>query len=314
MVQRHGDEAKTLYPDVEIYRSLEDLLAADAADLVVILTPNALHFPQAKLALEAGKHVVVDKPVTVHAAEAEELQRLAVAKGLVLTVFQNRRWDGDFQTVRALVREERLGRLCHFESHFDRFRPEVGGNWREQAVPGNGITYDLGTHLIDQAYVLFGAPEALEASILVQREGTDADDFFDIRLFYPGLYVRLTASVLMAAPWPRFLLGGTAGTYQKFGLDVQEKAFKAGILPEGPDWGQEDPERYGQLFTGEQVHAVPTVAGDYRKFYANVAAAIRGEAALEVRMEEAIAVLRLVEAARRSQEMGRRLSASEIFG
>ena len=156
VVERNQEKSKAKYPRVRIFKSLEELLAADAADLIVIVTPNEYHFSQAKLALEAGKHVFVDKPVTIHSKEAEELKELAESKNLVLSVFQNRRLDGDIQTIKKMLQEEILGRIVHFESHFDRFRPLLVDNWREKEVPGNGITYDLGKQLIDHWVLVFG--------------------------------------------------------------------------------------------------------------------------------------------------------------
>jgi scyllo-inositol 2-dehydrogenase (NADP+) len=187
VVERSKERSKEKYPQVKIFRTLEDLLYADVADLIVIVTPNEFHFPYAKMALEAGKHVVVDKPVTIHSYEAELLHKIALDKGLVLSVFQNRRWDGDIQTIRKILNENVLGRIVHFESHFDRFRPVLVDNWREKDVPGNGITYDLGTHLIDQTVMLFGKPQWVYAEILRQRTGAVADDFFDITLMFEGL-------------------------------------------------------------------------------------------------------------------------------
>lgn len=241
VVERHHQKSKEKYPAVTVYRSLEALLAEADVDLIVICTPNEYHFSQAKMALEAGKHVVVDKPITVSSSEAEALLSLAKSKGKLLSAFQNRRWDGDFQTITKLLHEGTLGRIVHFESHFDRFRPEPTENWREQQVPGSGILYDLGAHLIDQALLLFGKPEWVYAEILTQRSGVEADDFFDLTLMYPTTKVRLSASILMNAPLPKFLVLGDKGSYSKYGLDVQEAAFKAGILPGSDHWGEEDP-------------------------------------------------------------------------
>ncbi len=312
VVERHKEKSKEKYSELQIFTSLEALLKADAADLIVIVTPNEYHFDQAKLALKYGKHVVVDKPVTIYAREAEELDRLAKEKNLVLSVFQNRRWDGDIQTIRQLLEEDVLGKIVHFESHFDRFRPDLADNWREKDVPGNGITYDLGTHLIDQAVMLFGKPEWIYAEILKQRKGAISDDFFEITLRYNGLKVRLTASVLMNAILPKFLVLGEKGSYSKYGLDVQEKAMKAGLTPEGTDWGIEPTEAWGKLFLENETRPYPTVRGDYRKFYPNVADAILHQSPLQVNIGEAITVLKIIEASFMSNQEGRRIYREEF--
>lgn len=307
VVERSGETSKQKYPDIEIFKNIEDLLNSDIAELIVIVTPNEFHFEQAKMALKAGKHVVVDKPVTILSSEAEELKKIADSKNLILSVFQNRRWDGDIRTIQKILAEDILGRIVHFESHFDRFRPNLVDNWREKDVPGNGITYDLGTHLIDQTVMLFGKPNWVYAEILKQRRGAIADDFFDITLMYDGIKARLTAGVLVNAPLPKFLVLGEKGSYIKYGLDVQEKAFKAGEKPEGINWGLEASESWGQLYLENSSGSYPTERGDYRYFYQNIADAISGKAALKVKMSEAILVLQVIEAAFKSNEEGRRI-------
>lgn len=307
VVERNQERSKEKYSQVTIFKSLEALLEADAADLIIIVTPNEFHFAQAKMALEAGKHVVVDKPVTLNAHEARMLHQIAEKQGLVLSVFQNRRWDGDIQTIQKLLHEGVLGRIVHFESHFDRFRPQLVDNWREKDVPGNGITYDLGTHLIDQTVMLFGKPTWIYAEILKQRKGAVADDFFDITLMYKGMKARLTASVMVNAPQPKFLVLGEKGSYVKYGLDVQEKAFKAGEKPEGPNWGIENSDAWGTIHLENVSTSYPTERGDYRHFYQNIADTIRGQAKLKVNMEQAILVLEIIETAFLSHKEGKRI-------
>lgn len=310
VVERNQTKSKEKYPQVQIFKSLEALLEADAADLIIIVTPNHLHFEQAKLALSYGKHVVIDKPVTIASKEAEELKSIAAQKGLLLSVFQNRRLDGDFQTIQKILQEGILGRLVHYESHFDRFRPVLTENWREKDVPGNGITYDLGTHLIDQAYLLFGMPQWVSADIRNQRTNALADDFFDITLGYDAVFVRLTASVLSNAPMPKFLLLGEKGSYSKFGLDVQEHALKAEELPQGADWGLESEESWGTIYLEDRSFKYETSRGDYRPFYENIAKAIQGIEAPLVKIDEAIAVLQIIEAAFESNQKGERILLS----
>lgn len=310
-LERHTNRCEERYPGVTTYRSLEELLDADAADLIVITTPNEFHYPMAKECLEAGKHVVVDKPVTIYPHEAEELHRLAKENGLTCSVFHNRRFDGDFMTLQRLVSEGVLGDLVYFESHFDRFRPDVSGNWREKDVPGNGITFDLGSHLLDQVVMLFGLPNWIQADIRKQRSGAVADDYFDIILDYGFLKARVTAGVLVNAPTPKFLMLGKKGTYQKFGLDVQETAFKAGQKPAGADWGKETEEKWGNIYFNDEVKPYETVAGDYRILYQNVADAILKGIPLKVTIPQAISVLRLIEASFLSSKKGCRISQAE---
>jgi len=311
IVERNGNRCQQKYPNVQTFKSLDDLLNADAADLIAIATPNEFHFSMAKKCLLAGKHVVVDKPVTIFSHEAEELEEIAKQKNLICSVFQNRRYDGDVLTLQKLMQEGKLGKLVYLESHFDRYRPDVSQNWREKEVPGNGITYDLGTHLIDQVVLLFGDPESLHADICKQRAGAIADDHFDIVLHYPEFKARVTAGVLVNAPTPKFLLLGKNGSYQKFGLDVQEQAFKNGQKPEGENWGVEPSENWGKLYLETETISYPTVNGDYRVFYQNIAAAIAKGTPLKVKLKEAIKVLKLIEAAFLSSKLGRTITREE---
>ncbi len=311
VVERNSNKCERKFPKVQTFRSLESLLEADLADLICITTPNEFHFPMAKQCLLAGKHVVVDKPVTIHSWEAEELGQIAKEKGLLCSVFQNRRFDGDFRTLQKLVAEDTLGRLVYLESHFDRFRPQVSENWREAEVPGNGITYDLGAHLIDQAMLLFGKPETIFADIQKQRSNAVADDYFDILLFYKGLKARVTAGMLVQAPTPKFLLLGEKGSYEKFHLDVQEQAFKDGAKPGAPGWGVDPPERWGKIFLDGEVTPLQTVDGDYRIFYQNIADVILKGEAPKVTLDQAISVLKLIEAAQISSKEGRKISSEE---
>lgn len=311
IVERNGNRCEQKFPNVRTFRSLEELLEADFAELICITTPNEFHFPMAKRCLLAGKHVVVDKPVTIHSWEAEELAQIAAERGLVCSVFQNRRYDGDFLTLQQLVAQDILGELVYLESHFDRFRPNVSENWREKDVPGNGITYDLGTHLIDQVMVLFGKPDSIFADIQKQRTAAISDDYFDISLFYNGFKARVTAGVLVNVPTPKFILCGKKGTFQKYFLDVQEQAFKDGIKPEGPDWGVDSKDKWGTLFLEDKTVALQTVNGDYRIFYQNIANAILGRSPLKVTLAQTTSVLKLIESAFLSSREGRKISQTE---
>lgn len=319
IVQRKGDEAAKAYPKTRILRSFEDALSDAAVQLVVVATPNATHYALAKQALEAGKHVVVDKPFTATSAEAKELGDLAQAKGLVLVPFHNRRWDGDFLTVSKLVGANAMGRLVTYESHFDRFRPMPRENtWKEAGNDANGMLFDLGPHLVDQALVLFGVPEAITASVRRDRDHTDIEDAFDITLHYPRLLAHCRASWLACNASPRFLLHGTKGSFKKYGLDPQEPALIGGAkvprMGEG-DWLGEPEADWGVLTVAPDAanpgtvikEPVRTENGDYRLYYANVRDAINGAAELVVKPEDAYRVIRLLEMARESSAEGRTL-------
>src|SRR5579863_10537708 len=206
ILQRTGNEAAEKYPDVQIVRSLDELLAIQEIRLIVIATPNDTHFPLAKRCLESGRDVVVDKPFATTFEEAVALVEIAKKTGRLLTVYQNRRFDGDFASIRQLVAEKTFGRILRFETHYDRFRPNLKPNaWRELTGPGTGILFDIAPHLIDHALTLFGMPEAITADIRVERENARADDAFDIFLHYPNsLRALLSSSILAAAPRPRF--------------------------------------------------------------------------------------------------------------
>src|SRR5437016_13941687 len=258
IVQRSG-APDPRYPDVAFVRSVDELLDR-AIDLVVIATPNTSHHPIAKQCLLAGRHVVIDKPFTTTAAEAEELVQLAKRKQRVVSAYQNRRYVGDFVTLQNLLSDGVLGRVAMFESHFDRFRPELRPTaWREQPHPGSGIWFDLGSHLLDQALVLFGNPRAVAADIRIERAGAAVDDAFDVTLHYPHMRALLRASMLAAAPGPTFAAHGTKGSFVKYGLDPQEAALKSGRTPDEPNWDAEPAERYGQLTTPEETRTVATI-------------------------------------------------------
>jgi scyllo-inositol 2-dehydrogenase (NADP+) len=317
IVQRKGEEAAKAYPSARILRSVEEALGDAAVQLVVVGTPNETHFALAKQALLAGKHVVIDKPFAATSAEAKELKELAEKQGVVLAPFHNRRWDGDFLTVRRLLAEDAVGRLVTYESHFDRFRPLPRENtWKEGANAANGLLMDLGPHLVDQALALFGAPMGITASVRKDRDKTDIEDAFDITLEYPGyaghgLRAHCRSSMLACDAAPRFLLHGTKGSFKKYGLDPQEPALVGGAkvprVGEG-EWLAEPESQWGTL-TVAPVLADPatltrtkvkTELGDYRGYYANVRDAINGVAKLAVTPEDGYRTVKLLEMARES--------------
>ncbi|MDA7416200.1 oxidoreductase [Xenophilus arseniciresistens] len=309
------------WPQAQVVPSLEDLLApALALDLIVIATPNAQHHPMARAALLADRHVVVDKPFTLDANQARELAQLAAARGRVLSVYQNRRWDADFLTLRDLLAQGAVGRPVYLESHFDRFRPQVRERWREQAVPGAGLWVDLGAHLLDQALQLFGAPDSLQLDCATLREGAQVEDHFHALLRYEHgphapLRVVLHASTLAAHAAPRFLLHGTRGSYVKHGVDPQEDALRAGLRPGGADWGVDGtPGEWVQADAQGALHTqpVPNQRGDYTRYYAAVRDAIRGQREAPVTPAEAVALMELLDLGRRSAEEGRALEVGSI--
>lgn len=305
IVQRSATTAREAYPRVPVFNTVEALLSDADVDLVVVATPNESHAPLAMQCLQAGKHVVIDKPAAVSSAEAASLIPSSLQANRRVFVYHNRRWDGDFLTVQQLLASERLGQLRSFESHFDRFRPALKpGAWREQANPGSGILMDLGSHLVDQALLLFGLPQTVWCDVRAEREGSQVDDAFDLRLFYPELAVWLRSSSLASQPNPRFRLCGTRGSYAKDGLDPQEDALRAGDLFHSSPWGAEAERAWGAITTLtagiESRQAVPTLPGDYRGFYRNVRDTLTGETEQAISLLDAWRVLQLLEWARES--------------
>jgi len=296
IVQRSG-APDPRYSDVEFVRSVDDLLAR-SIDLVVIATSNTAHHPIARQSLLAGRHVVIDKPFTTTVAEAEDLLRLATSRGRVLSAYQNRRYVTDFVTLQRLLADGALGRVSSFESHFDRFRPELKpGAWRERSEPGAGVWFDLGPHLLDQAFVLFGVPQALAADIRIERDGAAVDDAFDVTLHYPRMRALLRATMLAAAPGPSFAVHGTKGSFIKYGLDPQEAALKAGGTPGEAGWDVEAPELHGTLTTPDGARTIPSIPSSYAHYYENVRDAILGKAQLAVAAEQILNVMRGLELA-----------------
>jgi len=304
IVLRQGNASEKKYPQAKIVRSADELFADRSVDLVVVATPNTTHLELAAKALRAGKHIVVDKPFTVSSAHADELIALSRKAGRVLSVFQNRRWDGDFLTVAQVLAEKRLDRLVECESRFDRYRPALKpGSWREKDLPGSGVLFDLGSHLIDQAVVLFGRPQGIFADLRVQRDCAVAIDSFELRLEYPGLKVTLKAGSLVCEPSPRFVLYGTGGSYLKFGLDPQEEALKQGNSPAQLHGGEEPEQNWGTItrLNGQLVRTkYPTLAGRYSAYYENLYRAIAGREELAVKPEQSREVIRLIELAEQS--------------
>ncbi|NBC99491.1 oxidoreductase [Atlantibacter hermannii] len=285
------------WPGVSVVSDPKQLFNDPDIDLIVIPTPNDTHFPLARAAMEAGKHVVVDKPFTVTLSQARELEALAKSRGLVLSVFHNRRWDSDFLTLKGLIAEGRLGEVSYFESHFDRYRPQVRNRWREQAGPGSGIWYDLGPHLIDQALVLFGVPVSITVDMAQLRPDAQTTDYFHAVLTYPQRRVVLHSTMLAAAESARYIVHGTRGSYVKFGLDPQEDRLKAGERLPQQDWGYDMRDGVLTLASGDELDAqtLLTVPGNYPAYYAAIRDALNGQGENPVPASQAIRVMELIE-------------------
>lgn len=307
VVQRNTPTIKSYYPTVQVYNSVDKLLADKSIELVIVNLPNEYHYELTRQVLEAGKHAVVEKPFTLTVKEGSELIALAEKKNLVLSVFQNRRWDGDFLTVRKVVEGNLLGKLVEAELHYDRYRNFIdAGSWKEEAGRGAGNLYNLGSHMIDQALVLFGMPETVDARMGIHRPGGQVDDYFDIRMMYADKLVILKSSYLVREEGARYTLHGTAGSFLKYGLDPQEEALKAGGVPGSAGWGTEPSQWWGTLNT--QVNGshyrgkIETVPGNYLQYYDGVYKAIREKSNSAVSAEEGLAVIRIIEAAIESNE------------
>lgn len=295
-------------PGVRVVASYHAMVADPAIGLMVVSTPTASHYEVARAALEAGKAVVVDKPFTATAAEADELLALAARRGRLLSVYQNRRWDGDFLTVKRLVGEGRLGRVYHYEAHFDRFRPQIKGGWRDEEVAGSGILFDLGAHLIDQALHLFGMPEAVRADAMAQRPAAQSVDYFHVVLEYGRMRAILHGGSVVREPGPHFAVHGDGGSFLKYGMDPQEDALRAGGRPGEAGWGSDAVENYGLLVTAEGTRErVRTEAGSYQRYYEGIARALLEGVPAPVDAADSRNGLRVIEAAVRSAAEGRRV-------
>jgi predicted dehydrogenase len=314
VVERHTNNAAQRYPGIATYRTLEEMLADSSLGLFVVATPSGTHFDTARQILQAGKHLVVDKPVSTSSAEIAQLMELATAAGQLLVPFHNRRWDSDFQTIQKLIHGGWMGGLVSFESRFDRWRPTAPKDrlWKEDPTSGGGVLLDLGTHLADQALALFGKPQSIAADLPYEREWTRVADAFTLRLRYPHQTVILGANSLSWPAGPRFHLRGSKGNYWKMGLDPQEAELNKITRIEDPRWGQETPAHWGTLHVdvdgGMVSRPIPPIPGDYRLFYAGVRDALLGQAPAPVKALDAWRVARLMEWATESAEQRREIA------
>jgi len=302
-----GELAAKKYPKTHITDSFEKLLANPEIDLVIICSPNSLHYQHARFALEAGKHVVVEKPFSVNSTEALSLIEIAKKSGKYVFPFQNRRWDSDFLTIKHLTAQGYFGQIVEFESRWDRFTPEiVRATWKYQQKEGGGTLFDLGIHLIDQAVNLFGVPESVFARLFNQREGSLTDDSFDLKLIYPDLNVTLKASVFAKEAGPRFQVHGTSGSFVKYGLDAQEDMLRKGKKPGSKGFGIEPAAQRGILNTATHNKIFrgryETLPGNYMAFFDNVYSVIVNGAESIVKPEDALMNIRIIEAARKSDK------------
>lgn len=302
IVERNREESRKIYPYVEPVSDYQNLIKDKSLDLIVVCTQNTLHFPMVKESLLAGKHVVVEKPFTPSSKEADELIKIAEKVNRKIFVYHNRRWDGDFLTIKKILDGDLLGDLYEYEAHFDRYTPNLDRNaWRDENIDGSGILYDLGAHLIDQALNLFGYPDNLNADIQAQRENSPVDDYFKIELNYPELKVILSAGMLVKDLGPRFSLKGNKGTFVKFGIDPQEEALKKGLMPNTENWGMEEKEDWGimdAIIEGKNCNCqIETLPGNYMGFYDNVYDVIVNDGEMMVKPEEAWNVIKTIEMA-----------------
>lgn len=308
VMERSSNKAAERYPGITVHRSLGAMLADDSLGLFVVATPNVTHYEIAKQILSAGKNVVVDKPMTLTSGEAVELIQLAKEHKALLIPFHNRRWDSDFLTVQKVIDEGLLGRLVSFESRFDRWRPAplTERLWKESTDAGGGTLLDLGPHLVDQALVLFGKPQAVSADVLREKDGPGVDDSMTVRLRYPGLMVTLGANALSLPAAPRYHLRGTRGSYWKSGVDPQEAALTKVTRIDDRAWGQEPAALWGVLHSdidgGTVSRTVPALAGDYRRYYAAVRDALLGKAPAPVTGVEGWRVAKVLDWAAESSE------------
>jgi len=302
VLERKKEESKELFPDAKIVRSLDELLALDEVELIIITTPNETHFPYATKILQAGKHVVVEKPFTIKSEEALQLMETAKKAGKILSVYQNRRYDSEVVTIKEILNKKLLGNVYEFEAHYDRYRLEAKPNaWREESKPGSGIFYDLGAHLIDQSLYFFGLPQSVTAEIRMIRPHAKVDDYFDVRFDYGFMRVLLKGSMLVREKGPHYMIHGDKGSFIKYGEDTQEALLKAGQLPTAKDWGKEPDDTYGLLHTeidGKIVkEKYPSYKGNYGNYHENLYKTIREGAPLREKPEHGYNTVKLIELA-----------------
>jgi predicted dehydrogenase len=303
----HPADVKAVLPDVDVVSDPKALATHPDVDLVVIASPNETHAPLAELAMRAGRNVVVDKPFTITVAEARHLATVATENDVLLSVFQNRRWDSDFLTIQDVVRQDLVGKIVLFESRIDRFRPEVRDRWREIPGPGAGLLYDLGPHLIDQTLLLFGIPDSVQATLAKQRHGARTDDFFQLVLRYGEMIATLQAGSLVSGGSARFSVHGEKASVVKQKPDLQEDQLRAGVLPGSPDWGLDPDDAVLYEGANGDTRALKAALGDQRGYYVRLREALQGRAPNPVPPEQGATVMAIIEAALHADKEGRRV-------
>ncbi len=305
--ERSKNLAQEKYPDVKVYRTLEEMLADESVELVVVNTPNATHYDYTKQALLAGKHVICEKPFTVTVAQAEELIQTAATQNKQLSVFQNRRYDSDYRTIKKVLDEKLLGDIVEAEFHFDRYKEELSPKLhKEIPTPGTGSLYDLGSHLIDQALQLFGMPQAVFADIDAMRPVSQVDDYFEILFYYTSSRVRIKASYQVREALPGYVIHGSKGSFIKPKTDMQEAQLQSGMLPTADGYGTEPASEKGLLHTevnGKVIKEyIPSLKGNYTDYYEGVYQAIRNNQPVPVTAEDGMKVIKIIEAAFQSSK------------
>jgi predicted dehydrogenase len=303
----HPADVLAVLPDVDVVSDPKLLATHPDLDLVVIASPNETHAPLAEAAMSAHRNVVVDKPFTVSVEEARHLAAVAKESDVLLSVFQNRRWDSDFLTVQDAIRQDLVGRIVLFESRIDRYRPEVRDRWREIPGPGAGLLYDLGPHLIDQTLLLFGIPDSVQATLAKQRRGARTDDYFQLVLRYGEMVATLGAGSLVSGGSPRFSVHGERASMVKHKPDIQEDQLRAGVLPGAPDWGLDPDDAVLYVGATGDTRAVKTARGDQRGYYVALREALLGRAPNPVPSEQGATVMAIIEAAIRAFNDGQRV-------
>jgi predicted dehydrogenase len=303
----HPADVKAVIPDVDVVSDPKALATHSDIDLVVIASPNETHASLAEAAMRSGRNVVVDKPFTITVDEARHLAAVAREKNVLLSVFQNRRWDSDFLTVQDAIRQDLTGRVVLFESRIDRYRPDVRDRWREIPGPGAGLLYDLGPHLIDQMLLLFGIPDTVQATLAKQRRGARTDDYFQLVLRYGEMVATLGAGSLVSGGTARFAVHGDKASVVKQEPDIQEDQLRAGMLPGAKDWGL-DPDD-AVLYEGATgaTRVLKAARGDQRGYYVALREALRGRAPNPVSPKQGATVMAIIEAGLRSDAEGRRV-------
>ena len=301
VVERNHQYSKEIYPYVEVVRDYKEVINDSNIDLIVICTPNICHYNLAKEALYAGKHVVIEKPITTVSVEAEGLIEIAEQVNKQIFVYHNRRWDGDFMSIENLILNNTLGNIVYYESHFDRYIPEISTKrtWKNTKLHANGVLFDLGSHLIHQTITLFGLPQTITATISTNRAGSNVDDYFELIMQYPTLTAVLKSDMLVKDHKLRYVVKGEKGTYTQYGIDPQETMLNSGIMPEGGNWCSADEDNYGklQLLREDKISRLKTMPGNYMSFYNNVYDVLIGKQSIIIEPVEGLDVIRICEAA-----------------